>query len=206
MFVAVLLRLIDRLKRLSLVMQQGAWRVMPYIIIGLVYWTIDRVMSFMPLSIAGIQARINTMLQNILLAALLMAITTAIHAGFMLLCLKPVLHPMFIQRRIHPNLLHVLQLSRVVLIMFLASIIEVMLWAFTYLHLGAIEGFETAVYFSMVTFTTLGYGDIVLHEGWRLLASFEAINGIIMGGWTTAIVMWAVTREYFNDPAKDPGR
>jgi hypothetical protein len=144
------------------------------------------------------------MLQNILIAALLMALTTAIHAGFMLLCMKPVLHPMFIKRRMPPQLFHVLQLSRVVLIMFLASIIEVILWAFTYLQLGAIEGFENAVYFSMVTFTTLGYGDIVLHEGWRLLASFEAINGIIMGGWTTAIVMWAVTRVYFTEHGNDP--
>ena len=97
-----------------------------------------------------------------------------------------------------------LQLSRVVLIMFLASIIEVVLWALAYLQLNAIEGFEPAVYFSMVTFTTLGYGDIVLHEGWRILASFEAINGIIMGGWTTAIVMWAVTRVYFTEHGKEP--
>jgi len=144
------------------------------------------------------------MLQNILIAALLMVITTAIHAGFMFLSLQPPLHPMFIKRRLPPKLFHVLQLSRVVLIMFLASVVEVVLWAFTYLKLGAIEGFEDAVYFSMVTFTTLGYGDIVLHQGWRLLASFEAINGIIMGGWTTAIVMWAVTRVYFAEHSKGP--
>ena len=135
-----------------------------------------------------------------------MAMTTTIHAGFMLLSMKPVLNPMFIKRRLHPHLLHVLQLSRVVLIMFLASIIEVVLWALAYLQLGAIEGFEPAVYFSMVTYTSLGYGDIVLHEGWRILASFEAINGIIMGGWTTAIVMWAVTRVYFKDLDKDSGK
>lgn len=146
------------------------------------------------------------MFENVLIAALLMAMTTTIHAGFMLLSMKPVLNPMFIKRRLHPHLLHVLQLSRVVLIMFLASIIEVVLWALAYLQLGAIEGFEPAVYFSMVTYTTLGYGDIVLHEGWRILASFEAINGIIMGGWTTAIVMWAVTRVYFKDLDKDSGK
>jgi hypothetical protein len=40
----------------------------------------------------------------------------------------------------------------------------------------------------MVSFTTLGYGDIVLGEGWRLLASFEAANGIILFGWTTALI------------------
>ena len=71
------------------------------------------------------------MFENIFIAALLMALTTAIHAGFMLLCMNPVLHPMFIQRQLHPHLLHVLQLSRVVLIMFLASILEVVMWAVT---------------------------------------------------------------------------
>jgi len=61
--------------------------------------------------------------------------------------------------------------------MFLVSILRVMVWAVTCLLLNAIEGFEQAFYFSMVTFTTLGYGDIVLDERWRVLASFEAANG-----------------------------
>ena len=50
----------------------------------------------------------------------------------------------------------------------------------------------------MVTYTTLGYGDVVLIERWRLLSSFEATNGIIMFGWTTAIVIAAVQRIYFG--------
>ena len=54
----------------------------------------------------------------------------------------------------------------------------------------------------MVTFTTLGYGEIVLDEQWPLLASFEAANGIIMFGWTTAIVIAAVQRVYFGDAKK----
>ncbi|MHC5158644.1 MAG: potassium channel family protein, partial [Planctomycetota bacterium] len=85
-----------------------------------------------------------------------------------------------------------------VLLMFLASLIEVLVWAFVYLWLNAIEGVEQAFYFSMVTFTTLGYGDVVLQERWRLLASFEAANGIILFGWTTAIVMAVVHRVYFQ--------
>ena len=67
---------------------------------------------------------------------------------------------------------------------------------FTYLALNAIDGLEKALYFSMVTFTTLGYGEIVLDERWRLLASSGAGNGIIMFGWTTAIVIAAVQRIY----------
>jgi voltage-gated potassium channel Kch len=89
--------------------------------------------------------------------------------------------------------------SGVVILMFLASLLEVLVWAVTYLTLNAIQGFERALYFSMVTFTTLGYGDVVLAEQWRLLSSFEAANGIIMFGWTTAIVIAAVQRIYFSE-------
>jgi len=88
--------------------------------------------------------------------------------------------------------------SIMVLIMFIASIIESIIWAFGYMLLGAIEKLEPAFYFSLVTYTTLGYGDITLTENWRLLASFEAANGIIIFGWSTAIVMAVVQKLYFQ--------
>jgi voltage-gated potassium channel Kch len=96
------------------------------------------------------------------------------------------------------RLMHLYSVAGVVLLMFLISVIEVLAWSLTYLWLGALESLEKATYFSMVTFTTLGYGEIVLDEQWRLLASFEAANGIIMFGWTTAIVLAAVQRIYFH--------
>ncbi|MGB5702066.1 MAG: ion channel [Polyangiales bacterium] len=92
------------------------------------------------------------------------------------------------------------QLQRSVLIaglvvfMFLVSLLDAVLWAQAYLWVGAIEQLEEALYFSMVTFTTLGYGDVTLPPDWRLLASFEAANGIIMFGWTTALVAATIQR------------
>jgi voltage-gated potassium channel Kch len=80
--------------------------------------------------------------------------------------------------------------------MLLASLAEAGLWAATYLALGAISGVEHALYFSTVTFTTLGYGDVTLEERWRLLSAIEAANGIIMFGWTTALIVAAVTHVY----------
>lgn len=85
-------------------------------------------------------------------------------------------------------------IATLVLLMFLASVLESFLWAGAYLHAGAIEGLEQALYFSIVTYTTLGYGDITLDQEWRLLASFEAANGIIMFGWTTALIVAFVQR------------
>ena len=132
---------------------------------------------------------------NIIIAACMMVVTTTIHAGGMLLVMQ-----MFGSHKSYSNkrLTHISVVSGVVILMFLASVLEVLVWAITYLALNAIQGLEKALYFSMVTFTTLGYGEIVLDEQWRLLASFEAANGIIMFGWTTAIVIAAVQRIYFG--------
>jgi hypothetical protein len=72
-------------------------------------------------------------------------------------------------------------------------------WAGIYLLVGAVEKLEAALYFSLVTFTTLGYGDVLLDERWRLMAAFEAANGIIIFGLTTAVVVAVVQRVYFAD-------
>lgn len=81
----------------------------------------------------------------------------------------------------------------------LLHVIEVIIWAVAYRLLtpiGSLDTFEKAVYFSSVTFTTLGYGDITLPlEEWRLLSGVEALNGILLVGWTTAflfaVVQWS---------------
>lgn len=137
------------------------------------------------------------MMLNMAIAALLMVVTTAIHASGMLLVVRVVLAK-DAHSRYRKKLMHLFSVAGVVLLMFLISVVEVLVWSATYLWLGALEGIEQATYFSMVTFTTLGYGEIVLEEQWRLLASFEAANGIIMFGWTTAIVLAVVQRIYFN--------
>ncbi len=66
------------------------------------------------------------------------------------------------------------------------------MWAVLYRALGAFEDFETAVYFSGVTFTSLGYGDVVLTGRMRLLAPLQAANGLMMFGITTALFIAAV--------------
>jgi hypothetical protein len=141
------------------------------------------------------------MLSNIAIGAILILLTTAVHAGGMSLALRSV--------RSRPNTVgpgfhlgRVFSVGRVVLIMYLVGVVEVLIWAAAYLTFDVIEGFEKAIYFSAVTFTTLGYGDVVLDGSRRLLSALEAINGIMMFGWSTAIVIAAVQRVYFS---QDPG-
>lgn len=88
--------------------------------------------------------------------------------------------------------------SLIVLIMFAASFLEVLAWASTFMYLEAIQNLEEALYFSIVTFTTLGYGDITLSDTYRLLASLEAANGIIIFGWSTAITIAVVQKFYLK--------
>jgi len=69
------------------------------------------------------------------------------------------------------------------------------IWAFIYYILPNITEFETfekSMYFSLVTFTTLGYGDITISVNNRILAGFEAINGILLIGWSTAFMFSVV--------------
>ena len=137
------------------------------------------------------------MLSNIAIGALLILLTTAVHAGGMALSLRSIRnHAAIAGWRLHLN--RVFRVGRVVLMMYLIAILEVLIWGVAYLAFDAIDGFEKAIYFSAVTFTTLGYGDVVLDGSRRLLSSLEAINGIIMFGWSTAIVIAAVQYVYFR--------
>ncbi|MEO0945099.1 MAG: potassium channel family protein [Pseudomonadota bacterium] len=66
--------------------------------------------------------------------------------------------------------------------------VAVWIWAFALYDLAIFETFEEAVYFSLVAFTTLGFGDILLPQEWRLLAGISAANGLLMIGLLTAIL------------------
>lgn len=134
------------------------------------------------------------MLEQIAFGSVLILITTVIHGS----CTGAVIR---VLRLTHASAwanrsaaTRVALISAVVLMMFLAALLEAGTWAAVYLAVGAIPDLETALYFSTVTFTTLGYGDVTLDVGWRLLASLQAANGTIMFGWTTALVMAVIHR------------
>ncbi len=88
-----------------------------------------------------------------------------------------------------------------VLGVFLALIIEIWLWAVFYLYLdiAAIADLEEALYFSTTTFTTVGYGDVVLEKDWRLVSSFQSANGFILFGWSTAFIFEIISKLYKGD-------
>jgi len=76
--------------------------------------------------------------------------------------------------------------------------IEAWFWAYIYLLLGEFQTINDALYFSISTATTVGYGDVVMSEQWRLLSSFEAMGWWLLFGPSTVFLM-GLMRYVFND-------
>ena len=81
---------------------------------------------------------------------------------------------------------------------------EAWFWAYIYVALGEFSGIQDALYFSVATSTTLGYGDVVLSEQWRLLGSFEAMGGLLLFGASTAFLV-GLMRYVFSDTNSGAG-
>ncbi|MGP1353064.1 MAG: ion channel [Parasphingopyxis sp.] len=87
-------------------------------------------------------------------------------------------------------------LTGMTLWMVAALSIAVWLWAAAFMMLGVFRLPEDALYFAAVSFTTLGFGDVLLEKPWRLLSGFIAANGLILFSLTTAFLIEAVRRVY----------
>ena len=78
----------------------------------------------------------------------------------------------------------------------LLHLIQIAFWAGVFWRAGELSTLEKAAYFSITTYTTVGFGDVVLVPGWRVLAGIEGLTGIILVGWSTAFVFAIVNRMY----------
>lgn len=129
------------------------------------------------------------MLIQILLGAMLLMVSTMIAGGSALAMLD------FFRRKAgwlatEPyNLKLVAALMIATLWVMLIVTLSVWGWAATFLLLGAFAGIEEALYFSLVVFTTLGFGDVLLPPEWRLLGGIMAVNGLLNVGMLTAVML-----------------
>ncbi|RLB56291.1 MAG: hypothetical protein DRJ42_03740 [Deltaproteobacteria bacterium] len=133
------------------------------------------------------------MFKVLLIGVAMVLLMTAIHAVFMLGALAFIpahagAKPMSQGRRVRAA-------AATVLWMVGASFVEMGAWAALFMQLGAFEQLEPSLYFSSVTYTSLGYGDIVLESPLRILGSVEALTGVIMAGWSTALVITVLQRS-----------
>jgi hypothetical protein len=78
----------------------------------------------------------------------------------------------------------------------LISLIEITAWGLFYVWKQGMPDLQTSLYFSAVTYTTTGYGDLVLPKEWRLVGGIEALTGILMCGWSTGFFFAVVGKMY----------
>jgi len=93
-----------------------------------------------------------------------------------------------------------------VIVLLSLHIVEVFAWALVYWLLpdgAGLASLSEAFYFSIVTFTTLGYGDITLDENWRILSGMEAMVGITVFGLTTALT-FAIVQQFSREIRRHP--
>jgi hypothetical protein len=80
----------------------------------------------------------------------------------------------------------------------LIHLVEISIWGLFYFWQGCLPDAESAFYFSGVTYTTVGYGELVLPKPWRVLAPLEALTGILMCGLSTGLFFAVVIRWISN--------
>ena len=135
------------------------------------------------------------MIVQIILGSVMIILTTVIQGVFTITGIE-MLRRRVTRKVTRSDIQSTLLLSSFVLWLFVATVLEVWAWATLYRLIGAVGSTEEALYFSTTTFTTLGFGDLTLDEQWRLLSSFEGANGLLMFGWSTALIFAAVQKVY----------
>src|SRR6266481_2001187 len=85
-----------------------------------------------------------------------------------------------------------------------AHIAEVFVWSLTYIMVGAAPPGTDFIYFAFVNYTTLGYGDVTPIERWHLLGPMTAMNGVLLFGWSTAVI-FAVLQKALMTILTDDG-
>lgn len=124
---------------------------------------------------------------QILLAAVVSAVNIMIHALVTLAALD-IARTAGLRHTVRPRAHLMAVMVTTAAVLMLAHTLEVLVWAAAYAMVGAAPAGSDLLYFTFVNYTTLGYGDITPAEGWRLTGPMTAMNGILMFGWSTALL------------------
>jgi hypothetical protein len=135
------------------------------------------------------------MISQLLLATVMVVITVLMHgAGIAGLARTLRFDPSSVEAHHHFSTRHAFMILAIVLALFTLHGIEIWLYAGLYLLLGAVVDFETALYFSTITYAGIGFDDGDMAKRWRLVSAIEGVNGILLLGWSTAFFVTVVAR------------
>jgi len=136
------------------------------------------------------------MLRQYLVGAAVSVCNIAIHALVMVTVIRVTRIASEIATQ-HQSLRLVAVMIAAVSALMVAHFGEVLVWALTYALVGVAPADTDLVYFTFVNYTTLGYGDVTPVERWRLLGPMTAMNGVLLFGWSTAVI-FEVLRKTMN--------
>ena len=143
----------------------------------------------------------------VLSAIVLVAVTMWIHASGIAVLLR-VFMKLRPQSAMRARAILV-TLLRMLWWLILLHIAEISVWAFFYLWRGCLPNAEAAFYFSGTSYTTVGYGDLVLSKPWRILGPLESLTGILMCGLSTGyffVVVSHMSQSLISTPPTTKGR
>ncbi|UJW74397.1 potassium channel family protein [Rhizobium sp. SL42] len=130
---------------------------------------------------------------NLALGTLMISLTVVIHT-IGLIAVTHVMSWITDRVRLNGHRSRILAMNTVVIGVFCVLTAEVWLWAAGFSLIGVVDDFPTALYLSTVTFSTVGYGDVIPHPEWRMMAALEGVNGFLLIGWSTAYLIAAGIR------------
>jgi hypothetical protein len=136
------------------------------------------------------------MLKQLLLALVLTGATVMIHALGTVLVVLPLSRVLGRKGEDREAPRAVIPLTRLVSGLLLLHVVEMSVWAAAYAAVDVFPDFETALYYSLKSFTTVGYGDVLPPPSWRLVGPIEAAVGVLMLGWSTGFIVAALQRIY----------
>lgn len=144
------------------------------------------------------------MLRQLLTGSLISLGNIAIHAVVMAIVVGTARWALKWERR-QPQAWLVAVMVATVGVLMAAHAAEVVTWSLAYSLLGAAPPGADLLYFAFVNYTTLGYGDVVPVERWRLLGPMAAMNGVLLFGWSTAVIFEVLRQAMrIRDQEGDP--
>ena len=136
-------------------------------------------------------------------AFVIVTICLGLHVSCMFLLARWLIGWNIVAHAYLPSIRSASLLSVTFLVIIILHVIEAAIWAVFYYQSGLFQDFETSFYFSIGSYTTIGYGDVVLPRAWRMLGGIEGLAGVLLCGLSTAFV-FAVVNAMFQRRLAQP--
>ena len=129
------------------------------------------------------------MIGHLLLGSVVIAVTVFVQAELFSLFSGPLETLVLLARRFLRRFANTGVMIVAVFFVLLVQTINVWIWALVFLMVGAFRELEPALYFTLISYTTVGFGDITLGTDWRLMSGLTAASGFLNFGWSTAYLV-----------------